>query len=381
MGRGKQGVSISNGGPMRIAQVSPLYESVPPSLYGGTERVVSYLTEELVSLGHDVTLFASEDSSTSAKLVPVCKRAHRLGHCSQEVSESDHARLIESVVRGADRFDVVHFHLDVFHLPVIQRALGTFLTTVHGRLDLEAKRACYGMFGELPFVSISDAQRLPLRQLNWQKTILHGLPLDLYRYTAKPEGYLAFLGRISPEKGVERAIQIAKSSGMGLRIAAKVDDKDRGYFDEKVSPHIDGDSVVMVGEINEEQKQNFLGDADALLFPVDWPEPFGMVMIEALACGTPVIAYPNGAVPEVIVHGKTGYWIRSIAEGAEAVRRLKQIERAKCREEFETKFSSHRMARDYVEVYQGLRVRGNSERETRRERPDGPSLPRGAAGY
>ena len=366
---------------MRIAQVSPLYESVPPSLYGGTERVVSYLTEELVASGHDVTLFASADSKTSAQLIPFCQRAHRLGHCSQEVSESDHVRLIESVVRCAEHFDVVHFHLDVFHLPVIQRATGTFLTTVHGRLDLEEKRACYGMFADVPFVSISDSQRLPLQQLNWKKTILHGLPLGLYRYSSRPDGYLAFLGRISPEKGVERAIQIAKCAGMPLRIAAKIDDKDRGYFETRISPHIDGDLVTMIGEIDESEKQDFLGKANALVFPVDWPEPFGMVMIEALACGTPVIAYPNGAVPEVIVHGETGYWIRSITEGAEAVRRLSQIPRIKCREEFETRFSSRRMARDYVEVYQGLRVRGNSERETPRKRPDGPSLPSGRASY
>lgn len=366
---------------MRIAQVSPLYESVPPSLYGGTERVVSYLTEELVALGHDVTLFASADSRTSAHLIPLSERAHRLGNCTQEQSESDHTRLIESAIRVADRFDVVHFHLDVFHLPAISRAPGSFVTTVHGRLDLEAKRSCYALFSELPFVSISNAQRQPLRHLNWRKTIHHGLPLDLYAYHARPAGYLAFLGRISPEKGVDRAIQIAKRAGLPLRIAAKVDDKDQRYFEETVRPQIDGELISMIGEIGEAEKRKFLGEASALLFPVDWPEPFGMVMIEALACGTPVIAYPNGAVPEVITHGKTGYWIRSVAEGAQAVERLDAIQRSQCRNEFESKFSSRRMARDYIEVYEELRARGKSDRARWRERPGGRDLPRGASGH
>lgn len=338
---------------MRIAQVAPLYESVPPRYYGGTERVVSYLTEELVRQGYDVTLFASGDSMTAAKLVPVCRRALRLDpECVDSLVH--HMLLLEHVFSRADEFDIIHFHVDYLHFPLSRRFATTHLTTLHGRLDLPDLVPLYREYREMPLVSISMSQREPLPWANWLATVHHGLPPDLYSFHGQPGDYLAFLGRISPEKRVDRAIEIARRAGIPIRIAAKVDRADQEYFDAIIEPMLRDPLVDFVGEIGELEKDDFLGNARALLFPIDWPEPFGLVMIEALACGTPVIAYRHGSTPEVLEHGKTGFLVRSITDAVAAVRRLSRISRDCCREAFETRFTVQRMASDYVALFESL---------------------------
>ena len=339
--------------PLRIAQVAPLYESVPPKYYGGTERIVSYLTEELVAQGHDVTLFASGDSQTAARLVPVCPRSLRLDSgCIDQFAH--HIVMLERVTQQSDEFDVVHFHVDYLHFPLSRRMGTRHITTLHGRLDLPDLVPVYREFSEMPVVSISDAQREPLPAANWQATVYHGLPRDLYRYANGPGDYLACLGRISPEKGVDRAIAIAKSVGIPLRIAAKGDKADQQYFDQVIEPLLDDPLIDYIGEIGDDRKQEFLGNAQALLFPIDWPEPFGIVMIEAMACGTPVIAYRSGSVPEVMEQGRTGFVVRQLDDAIEAVRRVRYLSRARCREVFEERFTAQRMAHDYLDVYAQL---------------------------
>jgi glycosyltransferase involved in cell wall biosynthesis len=338
---------------MRIAQVAPLYESVPPRFYGGTERIVSYLTEELVALGHAVTLFASGDSRTRARLVAQCPRSLRLDpDCIDQLAH--HMLMLEQVVQLAAEFDVIHFHVDYLHFPLSRREGYAHVTTLHGRLDIPDLVPLYREFPEMPLVSISDSQRLPLPPVNWRATVYHGIPRELYRFRAGPGAYLACLGRISPEKGVDRAIEIAKQVGIPLRIAAKVDRADREYFESVIEPLLDDPLVDYIGEIGDADKDDFLGDAKALLFPIDWPEPFGLVMIEAMACGTPVIAYSSGSVPEVMEQGRTGFVVHELADAVDAVRRLPQLSRARCREVFEERFTAERMAREYVGVYEGL---------------------------
>ena len=338
---------------MKIAQIAPLFESVPPKTYGGTERVVSYLTEALVDLGHDVTLYASGDSKTRARLREACHRALRLDPESID-TVADHVRLVEWVMDDADEFDFIHSHIDCLAYPVLRRIRTPHVTTLHGRLDIPNLNALYREFREIPLVSISNYQRLPLSWANWQATVHHGLPESLLAFHEPPGEYLAFVGRISPEKGIEDAIAIARRAGMPLKIAAKVDRVDREYFQSSVRPLLDGRGVEFVGEIGEDEKDSFLGNARALLFPVDWPEPFGLVMIEALACGTPVVARLSGAVPEVIHDGETGFVVRDTAEAVRAVASLDRIDRARCRAMFEERFTAARMARDYVDVYQML---------------------------
>jgi glycosyltransferase involved in cell wall biosynthesis len=338
---------------MRIAQVAPLYESVPPKFYGGTERIVSYLTEELVALGHDVTLFASGDSQTRAHLVAACPRALRLDpDCIDQLAH--HVLMLETIVEQAHRFDVVHFHIDYLHFPLSRRGRYPHVTTLHGRLDIPDLVPLYREFPEMPLVSISDAQRLPLPHVNWKATVYHGVPRDLYDFRGDPGDYLACLGRVSPEKGIDRAIEIAKLVRIPLRIAAKVDRADREYFENVIEPLLDDPIVDYIGEIGDADKSEFLGHAKALLFPIDWPEPFGLVMIEAMACGTPVIAYSSGSVPEVMEQGRTGFIVSDLADAVQAVRRLPELSRARCREVFEERFTAERMARDYVDVYEKL---------------------------
>ena len=338
---------------MRIAQVAPLYESVPPKYYGGTERIVSYLTEELVAQEHDVTLFASGDSRTAAELVSMCPRSLRLDRsCIDQLAH--HLLMLEQVMQRADEFDVIHFHVDYLHFPLSRRARYPHVTTLHGRLDIPDLAPLYEEFAEEPLVSISDAQRLPLSWVNWLGTVYHGLPRDLYRFYPERGSYLACLGRISPEKRVDRAIEIAKQVGIPLRIAAKVDKADQEYFDTVIEPLLHDPLVEFIGEIADDEKNAFLGSAQALLFPIDWPEPFGIVMIEAMACGTPVIAYSHGSVPEVMEQGRTGYIVGELDDAVEAVQRLPRLSRARCREVFEERFTAARMARDYVAVYERL---------------------------
>ena len=336
---------------MRIAQVAPLYESVPPQLYGGTERVVSYLTEELVEEGHDVTLFASGDSRTRARLVPVCARSLRLDP-EQRDQLAHHVLMLEEVAKRAAHFDVIHFHIDYLHYPLSRRQRVPQLTTLHGRLDMPELGALYAEFRDMPVVSISDAQRAPLPHASWLGTVHHGLPLELLRFSPGPGSYLAFVGRTSPEKGLDRAIEIARRAGIELRVAAKVDDADRDYFREVIEPLLDGPLVEFVGEIGEAEKEEFLGNALALLFPIDWPEPFGLVMIEAMACGTPVIAFPGGSVVEIVEPGRNGFIVPDAAAAVAAVGKAGDLDRSLCRELFEARFSAQRMARDYLELYE-----------------------------
>jgi glycosyltransferase involved in cell wall biosynthesis len=334
---------------VRIAQVAPLYESVPPTFYGGTERVVSFLTEELVKRGHDVTLFASGDSVTNARLVPCAPRALRLSRCVD--SFVHHTLMLERIAQQHSRFDIIHFHIDYLHYPVSRRHRTPHLTTLHGRLDLPDLQPLYREFDDVPLVSISDAQRTPLPWVNWQATIYHGLPEDLHRFREQPGDYLAFLGRVSPEKRVDRAIEIARRSGMELKIAAKVDRADAEYFEAEIRPLLDDPLVEYIGELGGREKDEFLGNARALLFPIDWPEPFGLVMVESMACGTPVIAFNRGSVPEVIDDGVTGFIVDDVEEAVRAVGRIPAISRRECRRTFERRFSARRMASDYLEVY------------------------------
>jgi glycosyltransferase involved in cell wall biosynthesis len=338
---------------MRIAQVAPLYESVPPKLYGGTERVVSYLTEELVRQGHEVTLFASGDSLTEARLVPVCKQSLRLAPSCVDTLPH-HVLLVERVLEEKENFDLIHFHIDYLHFSRTRLEDVPSLTTLHGRLDIPDLVPLYQSFRDVPLVSISDAQRKPLPWLNWQRTIHHGLPVDSLRFQSQPQGYLAFLGRISPEKGVDQAIMIARESGLELKIAAKVDRVDQAYFESVIKPLLKGTGVDFVGEIGESEKSEFLGGASALLTPIQWPEPFGLVIIEAMACGTPVIAYPRGSVPELIKDGVSGFIVEGIEQAAAAVKAVPALSRRQCRDYFERHFSAARMCADYVNVYQQL---------------------------
>ena len=346
---------------MRIAQVSPLFESVPPRLYGGTERVVAFLTDELVRLGHDVTLFASGDSETLARLIPVWPNALRLDGTIRD-QLAPHVLMLEEVAQRADEFDVVHFHISQFHLPVVRRLPVAHVTTMHGRLDMPELAPLFAEFQDVPVVSISDAQREPLPEAGWIGTIHHGLPLHLLSFDPGPGQYLAFLGRIAREKRVDRAIAIASACGQRLRIAAKVDPADRDYFEQEIRPLLDNPLVEFVGEITEQEKGPFLGQATALLFPIDWPEPFGLVMIEALACGVPVVAFRGGSVPEVIDDGVTGFIVDSLEEAIVATRKVHHLDRQRCREVFEKRFNATRMARDHVALYEQLLERRSSGR-------------------
>jgi glycosyltransferase involved in cell wall biosynthesis len=338
---------------MRIAQVAPLYEAVPPTLYGGTERVVSLLTEELVRRGHEVTLFASGDSVTTARLVAATPRALRLDSANREVLSADFVRQLDLVFRHAREFDVIHCHVDYFAYPCAGLVTTPTLHTVHGRLDLPYLAPLYRQFTHVPLVSISDAQRAPLAGIpvTWAGTVHHGLAPERFAFSPAPDDYLAFLGRLSPEKQPDVAIEVARRAGVPLRIAAKVDPADREYFERVVAPLLDDPLVEFVGEISDAQKAEFLGGARALLFPIDWPEPFGLVMIEAMACGTPVIARPCGSVPEVVRPGVSGFIADSVPELVEAVKRVEEVDRAACRRDFERRFSVARMVDGYETLY------------------------------
>ncbi|MBM0105711.1 glycosyltransferase family 4 protein [Steroidobacter sp. S1-65] len=340
---------------MKIAQVAPLIESVPPRLYGGTERIVSYLTEELIRQGHEVSLFASGDSRTSARLIATVPKALRLDPNVRDYLPYTVLQL-EQLRQYAHTFDIIHFHGDYVHLPVA-RSLGMkgIVTTMHGRLDLPDYQTLFAEFDDAPLVSISDHQRLPLPSACWVGTVYHGLPAEVCAFTEQPRGdYVAFLGRISPEKRPDRAIEIARQAGMRIKIAAKVDDADRAYFHERIEPLLSQPHVEFIGEIGEHQKSEFLGNAAALLFPIDWPEPFGLVMIEAMSCGTPCIAWRAGSVPEIIEEGVTGYIVDSIDAAAERLRHVGMLKRSTVREKFEQRFSAARMAADYVQIYRRL---------------------------
>jgi glycosyltransferase involved in cell wall biosynthesis len=344
---------------MKIAQISPLFERVPPKLYGGTERVVHYLTEELVSRGHEVSLFASGDSITRARLVASCPVSLRLSN--QYIDQfAPHYNLIELVEKEAHLFDIIHSHIDYLYYPLIRRSKTPVLTTLHGRLDLRELNPLYNEYRDIPLVSISDMQRRPVYFANWKKTIYHGLPEDLYQYTPGPGKYLAYLGRICSEKRVDRAVKIAIRSGIPLKIAAKVDKADQEYFETRIKHLFLHPLVEFIGEIGDHEKQDFLGNAMALLYPIGWPEPFGLAMIEAMACGTPVIAFPCGSVPEVVEDGVTGFIVDSVDKAVEAVGRLSQIKRTMCRQIFEIRFSVRRMVDDYLSVYESMiQDRGN----------------------
>jgi glycosyltransferase involved in cell wall biosynthesis len=338
---------------VRIAQVSPLFESVPPKLYGGTERVVHFLTEELVRQGHDVTLFASGDSTSSATVVPICAHALRLGGaCKDELAH--HVRMIDEVFRRAPAFDLIHFHLDYLHFPTAERQRTPHLTTQHGRLDIPDLVPLYRTFPRVPMVSISDAQREPLDWLAWQGTVHHGLPPELLHPHPQPGRYFAFLGRMSVEKRPDRAIEIARRADMPLKMAAKVDKSDRDFFEAVVRPLLDPGFVEFVGEINEHEKDEFLGNAAALLFPIDWPEPFGLVMIEAMACGTPVVAWRCGSVPEIVDDGVSGFIVDDMDAAVAAARRAAVMDRATVRRAFDDRFTAERMARNYVQIYRRM---------------------------
>ncbi|MDB5378316.1 MAG: rfaG [Rubritepida sp.] len=360
---------------MKIAQIAPLAEACPPKLYGGTERIVAYLTDELVRQGHEVTLFASGDSQTSATLVPCTEMALRLNPAVKDFLPY-HVLMLEQVRRRFDDFDVIHFHTDLFHYPLIREFADRTVTTLHGRLDLPDLQPFFRTFSEVPLVSISDDQRAPMPPVNWVGTVYHGLPADLLPYKAQPTGgYLAFLGRISPEKRPDRAIEIAARSGQELRIAAKVDRADQAYWDEKIAPLVAAhDNIHWIGEINDQQKAEFLGNARALLFPIGWPEPFGLVMIEAMACGTPVIAFNHGSVPEVIDHGMSGFIVNGMDEAVEAVGRLGDISRAQVRASFDERFTAERMAADYATIYRDLSGSRRDAARLRRRRGDGVDL-------
>jgi glycosyltransferase involved in cell wall biosynthesis len=338
---------------MRIALVAPLYESVPPKFYGGTERVVYTLAEELVSLGHDVTLFASGDSVTSAKLVPVTKKSLRLDeNCIDQLAP--HILMIEKVFSDTSRFDLIHFHVDHMHLPLIRRHTIATVSTFHGRLDIPDLVPLYKEFRDVPFTSISNAQRGPLPWLNWQGTVYHGLKKNAFKLYDKREHYLAFLGRISPEKGIDTSIEIAKEFGMPLKIAAKLGKTDLDYFEEHIHHLLDHSLIEYIGEIDEQSKNDFLGNAFATLFPIDWPEPFGLVMIESMACGTPVVGFPRGSVPEILSDPATGRIVKNVNQAVDALKSLETFDRRKCRQVFEERFVSTRMARDYLTIYERL---------------------------
>ena len=358
---------------MRIAQVAPLYERVPPRYYGGTERVVSYLTEELVDQGHEVTLFASGDSLTKAKLVSPCAQSLRLNpDCTDFFAY--HIIQLEQIFQRAHLFDVIHFHIDYFHYPFSRRLDVTQVTTLHGRLDIPDLLPLYREFDDMPVVSISNSQRAPLAWANWYGTVYHGLPLDLYELQKKPGGYLVFLGRISPEKRVDRAIEIAKGARMPLKIAAKVDAVDRRYMNNEIRPLLDHPLVEFIGEISDADKGLLLKNAYALLFPIDWSEPFGLVMIEAMACGTPTVAFRRGSVPEVLDNGMSGYIVDDVEQAIDALAALRHFDRARCRRVFEERFSSRRMAQDYVKIYQRV-IEGSGRARSNPPRKNGAIAP------
>lgn len=338
---------------MRIAQVSPLYETVPPTGYGGTERVVSWLTEELVRLGHKVTLFASGDSKTSARLVPGCPVSLRTNPKSRDYL-APHFLMLEEVRKRRNQFDVVHFHTDYLHFSLCRQWETNHLTTLHGRLDIPDLAPLYREFNDIPVASISHAQRRPLPFADWVGNVYHGLPEHLLPFQQGTGNYLAFIGRISPEKRPDRAIEIARATGMSLKIAAKVDRSDQSYFDNKIEPLLHQPGIEFIGEIGDKQKADFLGNAVACLAPIDWPEPFGLNMIESMACGTPVIAFRHGSVPEIIEDGVSGVIVNSMDEAIRAVSQVKLMSRAACRRAFEERFTARRMAIDYVELYQQL---------------------------
>ena len=340
---------------MKIAQISSLMEAVPPKLYGGTERIVAYLTDELVELGHDVTLFASGDSHTKGRLEAGWPHALRLDPDMRDYL-APHVILLEKLARKAHEFDVIHLHVDYLGYPVLRRTGVPFLATLHGRLDLPELRQVYRTFPDVPVVSISDSQREPMPEANYVGTIHHGLPQHLLKPGGGEGGYLAFIGRISPEKAPDAAIRIAKAAGMKLRIAAKVDKVDQAYFDRCIKPALDQPHVEFIGEIDETQKSDFLGKAAGLLFPIAWREPFGLAMIEAMACGTPVIAMRRGSVPEVIEPGVTGFIVESEEAAVAAVARLPELDRTRVRERFDARFTARRMAEDYVRLYEHLAV-------------------------
>lgn len=347
---------------MRIAQVAPLHEAVPPKLYGGTERVVSYLTEQLVAMGHEVTLFASADSVTNANLVGICEQALRLDAACED-RMIYHVLALEQVMRQAARFDVLHFHWDYLHYPWVRRCTTPCLTTLHGRQDLRDLVPLYREYDDIPLASISDSQRTPVPWVNWVGTVHHGLPENLYRLHPKQGGYLAFLGRLSSEKRIDRAVELARRTGIPLKIAAKMDPMDCAYH-ETIRHLLDDPLVDYIGEIGETEKNEFLGNALAMVFPIDWPEPFGLVMIEAMACGTPTIAWQCGSVPEVIDHGVTGFIVQDMDQAMTAVRRAELFNRRRCREQFERRFSATRMATDYLKLYRSLRHLGPSPLRT-----------------
>jgi glycosyltransferase involved in cell wall biosynthesis len=340
---------------MRIAQVAPLNESVPPLLYGGTERVVSYLTEELVRQGHEVTLFASGDSQTKARLVAGCPQAlWRDPHCRETLPH--HVRLMELVFRDRDRFDILHFHCDFLHFPILRRYPCPNVTTLHGLVHPPDLGPLLREFDEMPLVSISDSQRRPLPWANWQATVYHGLPADLFSFHERTDNYWAFLGRISPDKGVDKAIAIALKAGKKLKIAAKIYPEDQGYFQQVIAPLLAeaGPQVEFVGEVGGAAKESFLGRAEGVLFPIDWPEPFGLVMIEAMACGTPVIAFSRGSVPEVMTPGVSGYVVDDVAAAVDAVPQALALDRRACRAAFEARFGAATMVGNYLNVYDQL---------------------------
>jgi glycosyltransferase involved in cell wall biosynthesis len=339
---------------MRIAQVAPLFESVPPKLYGGTERVVSYLTEELVRQGHDVTLFASGDSETSARLVAGSRRAlWKEPECRDTLPH--HVRLVELVARQAERFDVIHFHLDYVHFPAVGRLPCPSVTTVHGRLYPPDEESFFDVYSHVPLVSISDSQRLPISHANWKATVYHGMPQGVHTFRERPGTYLAFLGRVSPEKGLDKAIEISRLAGMPLRVAAKIYPEERPYYEGVIEPLFRASPwVEYVGEVGGASKDAFLGGASAVLFPIDWAEPFGLVMIESMACGTPVVAFRRGSVPEVMTEGVTGFVVDDVAGAVEAVRATAALDRRACRRAFVERFGVARMASDYLSVYRRL---------------------------
>jgi glycosyltransferase involved in cell wall biosynthesis len=345
-------IKLSNSRSMRIAEVAPLYESVPPKYYGGTERIISFLTEELIRQGHEVTLFASADSITKAKLIPIVPGALRLDpDCLDQLAP--HIVEIQEVAEHLDEFDIVHFHIDYLHFPFSQVMSRPHVTTLHGRLDIPELQLVYHKFSQ-PVISISNYQRKPLPQANYLATVYHGLPLDLFKQSHGSGKYLAFLGRTSPEKGLDKAIEWAVAANLPLKIAAKVDKVDQQHFDTCIKPLLEHPLIEFVGEINEQQKQDFLGDALALLFPINWAEPFGIVIIEAMACGTPVIAHGRGSVPEIIEQGKNGFIVSSTEEAVECIRQIPNLDRNKIRQAFEERFTAERMTKDYLAVFSKL---------------------------